>query len=100
MSFEWSNVFNKQMSKLFERFDEFFAFFERMIEVVLVRTNANFFQTVFKQLLNGIPFENGKSIKHIFWRERSLPVHPFDLIRSKMFISRSSVRPPPLEKNN
>ena len=114
MSFEWSNVFNKQKSKLFERFDEFFAFFERMIEVVLVQTNANFFQTVFKQLLNGIPFKNGKPIKHIFGvkgnysfipstlsvRKCSLAVHPFDLLRSKKIISRSSVRPHAFENFN
>jgi len=35
-------------------------FFERMTQVV--RMNANFFQTAFKWLLNGIPFENGKSL--------------------------------------
>ena len=42
-------------------------FFERMTQVV--RTNANFFQTAFKRVLNGIPFENGKPLKHVFaWK--------------------------------
>jgi len=31
-----------------------------------IRTNVNFFQTAFKQLLKGIPFENGKLLKHVF----------------------------------
>ena len=35
----------------------------------VVRTNANFFQTAFKRVLNGIPFENGKPLLHVFaWK--------------------------------
>ena len=105
-----------------------FPFIERMIQVI--RTNANFFQTVFKQfsnsfkqLLNGIPFKNGKPIKRVFaWKvisrsslrpclfekihwpfihsKNSLAVHPFHVIRSKISISHSSVRSHPFKNFN
>ena len=108
MSFEWSNVFNKQKSKSFEQFDEFFAFFERMIEVVLVRMNG--FQTASKR--NSV--RKRKADKAHFcvkghWpfipstlsiQKCSLAVHPFDLLHSKKFISHSSVRPHPFESFN
>ena len=63
-SFERMDAFTKQVSKSFERLDVFIERvikpFERMTQVV--RTNANFFQTAFKRVLNGIPFENGKPL--------------------------------------
>ena len=77
-SFERLDVFNKRVSKSFELLDvstervikpfkRMQMFFERMTQVV--RTNANFFQTAFKRPLNGIPFENGKPLMHVFaWK--------------------------------
>ena len=56
-SFEWLDVSTERVIKPFERMQ---IFLERMTQVV--RTNANFFQTAFKRVLNEVPFENGKPL--------------------------------------
>ena len=78
MDFHWAermSVFTKRVSKSFERldvstervikpFERMQTFFERVTQVV--RTDANFLRTTSKWLVNGIPFENGKSLVYVF----------------------------------
>ena len=77
-SFERMSVYTKRVSKSFERldvstervikpFERMQTFFERVTQVV--RTDANFLRTTSKRLVNGILFENGKSLVYVFpWK--------------------------------
>ena len=90
--FERMQFFSERMTKLFERMDVSTEqidqaiwtdanFFEWMTQAY--PTGANLFWTVNKQLVNGIPFENGKPLVYVFAWEVTNMTFLYSKLREK-----------------